>query len=141
MINALPEAWAEFIRGYEWDYFVTLTPARPMGEANICRYFERNFDRRLAKAAQRGVSWFYVAEQGAAGLWHIHAFLWANGGLESRHIQPTWRIGHVDVKRYNPNLGAAYYVTKSLDDTDAAYSVSAKMPPKLATQLLSQRVV
>ncbi len=123
------QAWGEYLRGFEWSYFVSLTTGLPSSPAAIKRYFDNRFVRSLARAAQQPLAWFYVGESGGAGRHHAHALVWTGPTLNSSHIRGAWRIGLSHIETYDPNRGAAYYVTKSLG-SDPDYDLSRRLPPE-----------
>lgn len=133
MYQTISSAFGEHLASHHWDYMVTLTPSRAIHQEQQFRHFERVFIRRLSKSTQRPISWFYAAERGLSGRIHAHALLWADGKIRVECVQPAWRIGLVDVKRFRPEQMGAFYVSKSIDSSDADYQVSKQMPPRIIT--------
>ncbi len=144
--RSLAAAWGEYLAPYPWDHFVTLTfaPPRPSHLAGAVRpgpgrprpsppgpppdYAHRQFRcwvRRLGVLAREPVWWFRGDELGERlGRLHLHALLGGTGGLLETSLGREWRAGFSLVKRYDPALGAAHYLTKYATKGLADYDVS-----------------
>ena len=128
--DTLRVAWAAHIGAFDWSHDVTLTFRTPTSREGAVRAFEHTFVRRLARCAQRPLSWFIAAERNGLGTpWHLHALLFGTSALSSAQVARAWRLGHARVRRYSAILGAARYVTKAVRDNDAWYDVSRRRPP------------
>jgi hypothetical protein len=127
----LREAWAEYLGQFAWDQFATLT-ARHAGPAeNIVREFHHRLIRRVARAAQQPVSWFYSLERSSNHSAHLHALLWTGKRLSASEVQRSWSMGHSRVVEYDPRRGAAYYVSKELFGISGEFDMSIRLPPRL----------
>jgi len=144
--RSLAAAWGEYLAPYAWDHWLTLTfapprpphlggavrlgPARPGAERPgpppdyAHREFGR-FVRRLEDCGSEPVWWFRGDELGERlGRLHLHALLGGTGALLESSLGRQWRAGWSLVKRYDPALGAAHYVTKYATKGLADYDVS-----------------
>ena len=146
--RSLAAAWGEHLTAYDWNHWVTLTfappcpphlggavrlgPARP-GPARPGPppdFAHREFSRFVHRLECRGggpVWWFRGDELGERlGRLHLHAFLGGTGRLLEASVGQEWRVGFSLVKRYDPALGAAHYVTKYVTKGLADYDVSGR---------------
>ncbi len=144
--TSLAAAWGEYLAPYAWDHWLTLTfapprplhlgggvrlgPARPGAERPgpppdyAHREFGR-FVRRLEDCGGEPVWWFRGDELGERlGRFHLHALLGGTGGLLETSLGREWQAGFSLVKRYDPALGAAHYITKYATKGLADYDVS-----------------
>jgi len=144
--RSLPAAWSEYLARYHWDHWVTLTfapycprqlgggvclgparlgPARPGPPPD---YAHREFQRWVACVEGCGgepVWWFRGDELGERlGRLHLHALVGGTGGLLEASLGREWGAGFSLVKRYDPALGAAHYITKYATKGLADYAVS-----------------
>jgi len=144
--KSLPAAWGDWLSEFDWDHFVTLTfaPPHPRHLRGAVRpgpgrrraerpgpppdYAHRQFRhwvRRLGVLGGAPVWWFRGDELGERlGRLHLHAFLGGTGGLLEASLDREWRAGFSLVKRYDPSLGAAHYVSKYVTKGLADYAVS-----------------
>jgi len=144
--TSLATAWGEYLAPYPWDHWVTLTfaPYRRRHLGGVVRlgparrraerpgpppdYAHREFRRWVRRVEDRGrepVWWFRGDELGERlGRLHLHALLGGTGGLLDESLGREWRAGFSLVKRYDPALGAAHYVTKYVTKGLADYAVS-----------------
>jgi len=144
--RSLAAAWGEYLAPYAWDHWLTLTfaPYRRrnlrggvrLGPARLGAerpgpppdYAHREFGRfvqRLEDCGGEPVWWFRGDELGERlGRLHLHALLGGTGGLLEVSLGREWRAGFSLVKRYDPALGAAHYITKYATKGLADYAVS-----------------
>lgn len=133
----LREAWVGLLDGHDWDHFITLTFAsaasNPRAQVHP-DYAHRSFDSfisRLERRAHRPVAWFRGDELGPqTGRLHFHALLQGTSGLLHRTVAECWPQGHAWVRRYDPELGAAHYVTKYVTKERADYNLSRRLVPR-----------
>ena len=146
--RSLAAAWGEYLAPYDWDHWATLTfrpyrrpqprggarpgpgrprPPRPGPPPD---YAHREFSRFVHRLECRGggpVWWFRGDELGERlGRLHLHAFLGGTGRLLDETLGREWRAGFSLVKRYDPTLGAAHYLTKYATKGLADYDVSGR---------------
>jgi len=123
--------WASFLRSVRWSHFVTLTVSEPVSVDRLRREFVAGFVRRLAQVAQRRLGWFYVIEPGAdAQRHHVHALLAHTEPLRIPQLQRAWKLGITDISAYDPQRGAAGYVSKYLAGNPDHYDVSRHPLPR-----------
>ena len=121
-IPLLMKHWGQFLSGFHWQFFATATFARP-----VC----------LAASSSAAAEWiesfgsdayaFVAHERGTAGdRVHCHALL---GGIFSHRseidrltahtrLRERWTHGDLQVQKYDPRRGAAFYLSKCPDDAD-----------------------
>lgn len=131
MERQLAEAWGEFLSGYPWDWFLTLTFREPVVSFRAHRLFER-FAKDLEKAAGIPIAWFRADEFGPrGGRLHLHALILNVGHLRRLSWMDEWnrRAGYARILPFDPSKGAAYYcakyVTKAFGDWDLSDNLTA----------------
>ncbi len=144
--TSLAAAWGEYLQPYDWDHWVTLTfapyrrrdlrgavalgparpgPTRPGPPPDYAHREFRYFVHRLECRGGGSVWWFRGDELGERlGRFHLHALLGGTGCLLDETLGREWRAGFSVVKRYDPGLGAAHYLTKYATKGLADYDVS-----------------
>lgn len=128
----LRRAWGEFLEGYQWAHFLTLTFRRESGPDFAARAYDR-YLRRVTKCADRPLYWFMATEYGRrAGRLHLHALTGNTDTLERSRLQHEWRDGFSRVLDYQPHLGATHYLTKYITKDLADYDVSPHIREALA---------
>lgn len=133
----LRRAWAEHLAQYEWTHFATLTTRMPSTAAHLAREFRDGYVRRITRIAQGPVSWFRVIEYGSSGSAHLHVLLSRTAHLHIDQLRGAWKLGHTHVQQYDPQRGAAYYLTKQIGaerggspEGEADYDVSLRESPR-----------
>jgi len=144
--SGLAAAWGPYLGDYAWNHWLTLTfapprpahlggrvplgparprPARPGPPPDYAHREFARFVRRLECCGADPVWWFRGDELGERlGRLHLHALLGGTGGLLESTLGRQWRAGFSVVKRYDPALGAAHYLTKYATKGLADYDVS-----------------
>lgn len=138
--DLLREAWTAWLSGFHWDYFATLTFAEPRSEASARRAFH-GYCRQLEGLTHGGsVGYFCGYEYGTFGRLHLHALMRTTtpqpdlgpGGvphpsaaLPCGLVWRTWfdRFGRATVAPYDPQRGAAGYVSKYVTKRLAFYDI------------------
>ncbi len=127
----LREAWGQFLSGFPWDWFVTLTFREEIGSYRAHRLFE-SFIRALEKAAGIPLFWFRVDEIGGrTGRFHIHALIGNVAHLRRMTWVDWWdRVaGYARILPFEAKRGAAYYcakyLTKQLGDWELSDNLRA----------------
>ena len=116
-------------------HFVTLTTTDIVSTDRLRRDFVHRYIRRLALDAQRGVGWFYVIEPHADGQrYHVHALLAHTESLESRSSSARGNSATRRIEVYDPQRGAADYVSKYLADNPDHYDLSRRPLPRGGSQ-------
>jgi hypothetical protein len=127
----LGEAWGEFLSGYPWDWFVTLTFRDPVPSFRAHRMFSK-FARDIEKAAGLPTAWFRGDEYGPrGGRLHLHALMLNVAHLRRLSWMDEWnrRAGYARILPFEPDKGAVYYcakyVTKQFGEWDLSDNVIA----------------
>jgi hypothetical protein len=119
------ECYGEWLEGWPWDHYTTLTFGIKSGPDFARRAFGR-WTRCLEREAGLPVFWFVGFEDGRLlGRLHLHALVGNTGGLNDRWMAEAWTPGFSRIVRYQPQLGAAYYVTKYVTKELLDYDVSS----------------
>jgi len=122
--------WGDYLMGYKWTLFATLTTRAPMSEAWLLNAFDI-WIRKLARVAQGPPSWVRSIEHHACGNHlHIHSLIWVPPCVIPSTAQALWKLGRADVERFDPAKGAAYYVGKSFHSAPDSYDISRRLPPE-----------
>ncbi len=146
--RSLAAAWGEYLAPYDWNHWLTLTfasprplqlgggvrlgparpgPPRPGPPPDYAHREFGHFVHRLERRARAPVWWFRGDELGERlGRLHLHALLGGTGRLPDDTLGREWRAGFSVVKRYDPALGAAHYLTKYATKGLADYDVSGR---------------
>lgn len=129
------DVYGDWLDGYDWTHWATLTFSRAPTLAGARRWTERALEKHGVHSA------FWATEKGYYGRWHVHALLDCErrDGLsvvrarlepsaaadETAQALATWWRRHLGIERterYDPGRGAvsyvSKYVTKSLSDYD-----------------------
>lgn len=143
MQDTLAGAWGKWLEDYDWSHWCTLTFRRyePRSAPGLAApkpfkprpgpppdYAHRSFDRfarRLANKAVQRVWWFRGDELGPQlGRLHLHALVGGTEGLLPETLRSCWREGFSFIDIYDPELGAAHYLTKYVSKDLADYDLS-----------------
>jgi hypothetical protein len=120
----LPQAWAEFLEPFKWNWFATIAPSdnpHPESLDKLYDLFIHNLNRSLYgqhywKDKRKGVFWARATEYQNRGAVHHHALI---GGIPDYENPVTWRnwlYSHSTMSKiepYRPEAGAEYYLSKS----------------------------
>lgn len=116
-----------WLDGSRWDHMVTLTTAAPCTRERITRLFQDKMIRRLARAAQRPVTWIRVIEESAPGHPHIHALLGGTAELTTGACSAAWPAGQTRVRIVACAEKAIGYVCKGAAREDFDFSMSSRL--------------
>jgi len=121
-------AWADWLGGFPWDAWGTLTFsfANPT-HAQLDRAFG-NFVDFVRRVADDRAPYFLGHEVGAGGRAHLHCLLGGLRGWDGAQRSRLWkwwfdRYGRCEIKGYDPERGAALYITKYISKELAHYDV------------------
>lgn len=122
-------AWADWLGRYPWEAWGTLTFKWPdPTEAQLDRAFAR-FVRYIGRSWDRPPCYFLGHEVGRGGRAHLHCLL---GGfsptLQRTEMWRWWfdRFGRCEVRGYDPEKGAAAYVSKYITKELGHYDVDLR---------------
>lgn len=142
--RSLPETWGDWLNGYDWSHWATLTfapyqrPSKPglgppKDDATKNKpgpppdYAHRAFNRFISGLSCRsgqGVWWFRGDEFGERlGRLHLHSVIGGADRVPPEALARAWRDGFAQVERFDPEKGAAHYVTKYVTKGLADYEV------------------
>ena len=122
---------ASFLQSVRWSHFATLTTRELVSVDRIKREVVHGFARRVARAAQRPLAWFYAIEPHADGeRYHVHALLAHTEVLEIGQLERAWKLGNTRIVVYDPQRGAADYVSKHLAYNPDLYDLSRRPLPR-----------
>ncbi len=145
-------AMGDFLNGYPWAHWCTLTFRPPASERDAARvprewgrwrkkirgavpvgleYALRQwavFARTTTVAAGVPLFWFYGVEHGERlGRLHLHALFGNTERLPAPLMRASWTAGFAQVDAYDPTRGASYYVTKYVTKELAEWDVSSSV--------------
>jgi len=124
--------WGDFLMGYQWTLFATLTTKYPMTRSRLVSEFER-YIRKLARVAQGPLAWQYALEYHSCGAQlHLHALIYAPPCVTPAVARGHWKFGRADVERFDSAKGAAYYIGKTYLRNPDGYDISRRLPPPAA---------
>jgi hypothetical protein len=131
-IDTYRAAVGQFLVQFPWDHFVTNTFQHPPSVERAQRIFS-GWIRGLERRAQRRFDWHRVPEFTSFGCIHYHVLLVGSAGLTTRTLETSWHRGLARARVYNPSLGAARYLAKTVGAgwEDAAFSPCLRPPPAL----------
>lgn len=125
-------AWGDYLNSFRWAHFATLTPKFPDTAAEELElHFHNQFIRKLARATQRPVPWFYVMERSGAGVLHMHALVANTELLAVTEVRRHWTLGVTQIKPYFSGGAAAWYMAKTLhlaSDGWERWDISSRLP-------------
>jgi len=131
MSRQLAEGWGQFLSGFPWDWFVTLTFRDEVVSFRAHRLFAR-FVREIEKAAGMPIFWFRADEIGPrGGRFHIHALMGNVAQLRRMFWIDRWNeiAGYARILSFDARRGAAYYcakyVVKQINDWELSDNLSA----------------
>ncbi len=118
------EAWGKWLGEYYWDFFITFT-FKVRQTIYAAKKKARNFLQELNKES----AYFLVVEQDTSKQnVHVHILLSKVGSLSKESIEKSWKAkyGIAQVLPYDIDLGANYYVTKSIHTDKADWDMVLK---------------
>jgi len=116
--DRLHQEFGKWLQGYAWEVWGTaeFDPQKPLRDALRARaYVERYIKNSLYRP---GVpfSYFLAVERFSHSMnTHVHFLLAGVGGLTYREMGAPWwekHHGYFYVEKYDPKLGAGFYLTK-----------------------------
>lgn len=130
----LIEAQGTWLKTFPWDFYFTGTFAQPV-TANGARFLLSQYVERLKKASSTSVNMFWAVEEGTiGGNVHVHGLIGNAGsipascGSESRSCASVcathlWHVGRSQVRPYDANGAAAFYISKTIFARDSAWGI------------------
>jgi hypothetical protein len=126
MSRQLAVAWGQFLSGFSWDWYVTLTFRDWVKSFRAHRLFEQ-FMRDLEKAAGIPIFWFRADELGThGGKFHIHALIGNVAHLRRLTWMDRWHdlAGIARILPFNAKRGAAFYCAKYITKQSGDWELS-----------------
>jgi len=122
MQHEVEKAWGYWLNQYGWDWFVTLTFKHPVTKRQAFKRFNR-WKVQLKKASGSRIHYIMVMEDHKyrGSIPHLHLLLSGVNGENQHEWQRQWCLtnGLSKINRYNPKLGASYYIGEKLANEDA----------------------
>ena len=114
------EAYGEWLLALEWHSFATFTFRQPRSTRRAGEIFRTFLDAGTGGCGEYFACSVVVwgSEPHKSGAGHLHALLrwhpWCGLRAEAFTMSAEWRTryGRVEMARYDPTRGAAYYLTK-----------------------------
>ena len=145
MSSLLSDGWGEFLSGFLWDWYVTLTFAgdvKSFTAHHRCEAWLKSLD----KAAGQSIIWFRGDEYGERfGKFHMHLLIGGAGHLHRFTWMNRWqaRNGFARILPFDSAKGAAYYVskyvTKQFGEWDIGGDIEAFQIQQSNLPLIGQR--
>lgn len=130
----LHEGWTQWLEGLPWDHYATLTFKRSSGPDFAQRVFA-GWIRRLELEAGMPLLWFVGFENGhLLGRLHIHSLVGNTRDVSIAFLAKEWRHGFSRIERYDPNRGAAHYVSKYVTKDLLDFDISPHFDRALAAR-------
>jgi hypothetical protein len=76
----------------------------------------RAIEEWIAKFGDRAFAYVAYEKGQAGGRTHAHALLGGLNGIAVRNAGRLWTAGQIKIAAYNPNGGAAWYVSKEPEE-------------------------
>ena len=131
MNRQLVEGWGQFLSGFPWDWFLTLTFRDETVSYRAHRLYT-TLVRQIEKAAGLQIFWFRADETGPrGGRFHIHALMGNVAQLRRMYWIDRWNemAGYARILPFDLKRGAAYYcakyVAKEINDWDLSDNLRA----------------
>ena len=138
MTTLVREEWGNYIRGYTWSHFATLTSSWPRSPEWMLDEFKR-YARSLERIAQGRVNWFASAEETVPGWAHVHALLPAHNDWQPRHstrggdqASPEFAAMTIDVVRrsmWSRNSSPIHSLSRCRESAVQRLQNRGKKPP------------
>ena len=125
------QAAVDWVSAFQWHFWVTLTCGGQASEHQILAHI-RKFEHVIRRRGQGRNPFFVYSVEGMPTNPHIHMLLRCRGrrrvGIED--IKRSWRLGFVDVRRYDPAGSAAAYMFKAMrsDARFELWGLSSEFP-------------
>jgi hypothetical protein len=126
MTRQLVAGWGQFLSGFPWDWFLTLTFKDEVGSFRAHRLFGF-FVRDIEKAAGLPIFWFRADEIGFhGGRFHIHALIGNVAHLRRLTWTDRWNklAGIARILPFDSKRGAAYYCAKYVTKQSGDWELS-----------------
>jgi hypothetical protein len=137
--NILIQSWGDWIsKLYPWDIYGTFTfrgpsiKAQAMGISYVTDAYAnaqwQGFIKDIEDREGNEVFWVRVKEMTRDGVLHYHGLL-GDISLEPHRLSKLWypRGGIAEVRAYDGELGAAWYISKSFDNMDFSSNLTASL--------------
>jgi hypothetical protein len=128
-LGSLSAAWGAYLHKFYWDHFATLTFEYPSSADAAIRELHQHWIRRVSRNAQHPIPCAYALERGAGGLLHFHVLTAGTASLTVEQLRQAWRSGISRIEVYDPERGAAWYISKGVLGRCEWYDVTRRRPP------------
>jgi len=128
-IKSLKDTWSEWLNGYNWDWWVTLTFRDKVITKTANRKWNR-WLRGLENELNDELGYFRVTElQKRRQVLHFHALMLNMQGLRRLTWMDEWNriAGYARIYPYDKTRGAHYYLCKYISKELSAYKLGGKV--------------
>lgn len=122
----LSAEFGEWLKSWQWEAWGTLTFKDPNYTHEAASRAFGRFTRWLQREGNPDVSHFVGHEIGSLGRLHMHCLLGSLAPMTSRSALWRWwftHYGRAEIKGYDPEQGAAVYVSKYVSKELAHYDL------------------
>lgn len=121
--------WGEWLKGYDWQAWGTLTLRYDEPTHDQMQRAWSRFVAWLRTEGNQDVSYFVGHEVGSRGRVHLHCLLGTLAEDTPRSALWSWwyeRFGRAEIRGYDPERGAASYVSKYVTKELAHYDLDLR---------------
>ena len=104
VVSRARNVWGQFLSDFDWDWFTTFGFQCPCTSQTATARIEDYLYQCPRCFA------FYAIERSASGCINAHALI---GNAKDLLMKNSWPHGMSDIKKYDPEKAAAFYVCKS----------------------------
>lgn len=127
-LTAEQRGWADWLRTFRWDWWVTGTWATPLGDPLTAVRIATQWLTRAGPSAYAAVG---VQRGPLADRLHVHLVVGGTGTrpLMATRLRRSWvKKGHLLVARYTPTRGAIEYLVAQADEIELVGTPQAYHP-------------
>jgi len=128
--NRIVEGWGDWLQGWDWEWWCTFT-FRDSVMSHQAHKLWLYWLHSLESTVQSKVHYVRATEKQRfrGDVVHFHCLVLGVKDESPKFWQQEWvhMAGLADVKTYDPNLGAAYYLAKHAADSSGDIIMSGKI--------------